>query len=117
MKVAALPDRTTLSSVGQINPQQFRLFTRSLVLVAIVKRHTVHLAGLLMDRSGVTGLDVDALTEQVLFLASDAFRCIVGQTLLLDGGISAIMPLTGNYRDTMESQFGQDDVPGLKGNA
>ena len=38
-------------------------FTRRLVSVAIVKRHAVHLAALLMDRSGVTGLDVNAVAE------------------------------------------------------
>jgi NAD(P)-dependent dehydrogenase (short-subunit alcohol dehydrogenase family) len=48
-----------------------------------------------------------------LFLASDDARYLVGQTLLFDGGQSAIMPLTGDFREPRREQWGRGYVPGL----
>jgi NAD(P)-dependent dehydrogenase (short-subunit alcohol dehydrogenase family) len=49
-----------------------------------------------------------------LFLASDDARYFIGQTLLYDGGQSAIMPLTGDFREPRAEQWGRGYVPGLE---
>jgi len=48
-----------------------------------------------------------------VFLASDEARFIVGQTFIADGGQTAILPATGDFRAPMGVQFGQGYVPGL----
>ena len=49
----------------------------------------------------------------VVCLASDDCKYIHGQTLIVDGGQLAIMPLTGNFRDPVQEQHGQGYVPGI----
>ena len=53
------------------------------------------------------------IARLAIFLASDDARYIVGQTFVIDGGQTAIMPLTGDFRDLRKVQFGQGYVPGL----
>ena len=48
-----------------------------------------------------------------IFLASPEGSFIRGQTLVIDGGQSAIMPLTGDFREPRKEQWGQGYVPGL----
>ena len=64
--------------------------------------------------AGILGDPVD-VARLAIFLASEESRYIIGQTLLIDGGTSAIMPLTGDFQQPMGVQFGQGYVPGLRG--
>lgn len=48
-----------------------------------------------------------------LFLASAEARYIIGETLVLDGGQTAIMPNTGDFRARRAEQWGKGYVPGL----
>jgi NAD(P)-dependent dehydrogenase (short-subunit alcohol dehydrogenase family) len=49
-----------------------------------------------------------------VFLASDDARYIIGQSLILDGGQGAIMPLTGDFREPRKEQWGRGYVPGIE---
>ena len=49
----------------------------------------------------------------VVCLASDDCNYIYGQTIVVDGGHLAIMPLTGNFREPVREQYGQGYVPGI----
>ena len=62
--------------------------------------------------AGVIGAPHD-IGRLALFLASEESRYIVGQTLVIDGGMLAIMPLSGDFRETRQEQWGQGYVPGL----
>lgn len=62
--------------------------------------------------AGIIGAPTD-IGKLALFLASDDARYIIGQTFVIDGGQLSIMPLTGDFRDQREEQWGQGYVPGL----
>jgi len=62
--------------------------------------------------AGVIGAPQD-IGRLAIFLASPEGSYIRGQTLVIDGGQSAIMPLTGDFREPRNEQWGQGYVPGL----
>ncbi len=62
--------------------------------------------------AGVIGAPHD-IGKLALFLASEESRYIVGQTIVIDGGMLAIMPLSGDFRDERQEQWGQGYVAGL----
>ena len=62
--------------------------------------------------AGVIGEPAD-IGGLALFLASDEARYIIGQTIVIDGGQLAIMPLTGDFREPRKEQWGQGYVPNL----
>lgn len=62
--------------------------------------------------AGVIGAPHD-IGKLALFLASEESRYIVGQTIVIDGGMLAIMPLSGDFRDARQEQWGQGYVAGL----
>ncbi len=62
--------------------------------------------------AGVLGAPHD-VGKLAIFLASAENRYIIGQTLVIDGGQLAIMPNTGDFRETRQEQWGQGYVPGL----
>ncbi len=62
--------------------------------------------------AGVLGAPHD-VGKLAIFLASEENRYIVGQTVVIDGGQLAIMPNTGDFRETRQEQWGQGYVPGV----
>ncbi len=61
---------------------------------------------------GFAGTPED-IANVAVFLASDAARYVVGQTLVVDGGTSSWMPFGEQFKQPMSRQFGQGYVPGL----
>ena len=61
---------------------------------------------------GFAGAPAD-IAGVALFLASDAGRYIVGQTLIVDGGTTSWMPFGEQFKAPMTTQFGKGYVPGL----
>ena len=61
---------------------------------------------------GFAGTPAD-IAGVALFLASDAGRYIVGQTLIVDGGTTSWMPFSEQFKEPMTAQFGKGYVPGL----
>ncbi len=55
----------------------------------------------------------DDIANVALFLASNAARYIVGQTLIVDGGTTSWMPFGEEFKQPMTTQFGLGYVPGL----
>jgi NAD(P)-dependent dehydrogenase (short-subunit alcohol dehydrogenase family) len=55
--------------------------------------------------AGFIGTPED-VAKLALFLASDASRYIVGQTIICDGGQTLVMPLTGDYRGRRNEKWG-----------
>ena len=53
------------------------------------------------------------IANMAMYLASDAARYVVGQTFIVDGGQTSIMPNSGDFRETRQEQWGQGYVPGL----
>lgn len=62
--------------------------------------------------AGIMGLPVD-IARLAIFLSSDEARYLIGQTIIVDGGQTAIMPLTGDPREPRKEQWGQGYVEGL----
>ena len=55
----------------------------------------------------------DDIANVALFLASDAARYLVAQTLVVDGGTTSWMPFGEQFKKPMTAQFGKGYVPGL----
>ncbi len=55
--------------------------------------------------AGFIGIPSD-VANLALFLASDASRYIVGQTIVCDGGQTSVMPLTGDFRGRRTEKWG-----------
>jgi len=55
----------------------------------------------------------DDIANVALFLASEAARYIVAQTLIVDGGTTSWMPFGEQFKQPMTTQFGQGYVPGI----
>lgn len=51
--------------------------------------------------------------EIAVFLASPASRYIIGQTIIADGGTTALMHFGEDFKQPMTHQFGRGYVPGL----
>ena len=61
--------------------------------------------------AGFTGEPRD-IANAAMFLASDAARYIIGQTVIVDGGTTSWMPFNDGFRDRAFGQSGKGYVPG-----
>jgi len=61
---------------------------------------------------GFAGTPLD-IANIAVFLATDAARYIVGQTIIADGGTSSWMPFGDGFKKPMKGRFGIGYVPGL----
>jgi NAD(P)-dependent dehydrogenase (short-subunit alcohol dehydrogenase family) len=61
---------------------------------------------------GFAGTPAD-IANVAVFLASDAGRYIVGQTLIVDGGTTSWMPFGDGFKKPVEASFGKGYVPGV----
>ena len=66
-----------------------------------------------MIPAGFEGTPKD-IAEATLFLASDAARYIVGQTLVVDGGSTAFWCLTDAFKKSSAIRYGKGYVPGIE---
>ena len=62
--------------------------------------------------AGFVGVPQD-IGAVAVFLASEAARYVVGQTLVVDGGTTSWMPFGEQFRQPTTGQFGRGYVPGL----
>ena len=53
------------------------------------------------------------IARLAIFLASDESRYIIGQTIICDGGQTALMAGIGDFRQPMKEIFGKGYVPGV----
>jgi NAD(P)-dependent dehydrogenase (short-subunit alcohol dehydrogenase family) len=58
---------------------------------------------------GFIGESID-IGRLAVFLASDESRYIIGQTVICDGGQTAVLPLTGDFRERKKVRWGRDYV-------
>ena len=63
--------------------------------------------------AGFLGSPTD-IGRLAIFLASDESRYSIGQTIIIDGGQTAIMPLTGDFRKERKEDWSGGHVPGFK---
>ncbi|MAE60190.1 MAG: short-chain dehydrogenase [Planctomycetaceae bacterium] len=61
--------------------------------------------------AGFVGAPRD-IANMAIYLASDAARFILGQTILVDGGTTSWMPFSEDFKEAFGGQFGQGYVPG-----
>jgi len=65
--------------------------------------------------AGYVGTPAD-IGKAVVFLASEAGRFMLGQTLVIDGGTTSWMPFNDQFHQTLTErgiQFGKGYIPGL----
>lgn len=62
--------------------------------------------------AGIIGKPSD-VNRVAIFLASDEAGYLTGQALILDGGQSAILPLTGDFRQAQWERWGRGCVPSI----
>ena len=68
-------------------------------------------AGMILP-AGFIGQPED-IGRLAIFLASDRSRYIIGQTIICDGGRTALMAGIGDFRQPMKEIFGKGYVPGI----
>ena len=61
---------------------------------------------------GHAGVPLD-IARLAVFLCSDDAEYIIGQTLVADGGTTALMSLISDFRNESASRFGTGYVPGV----
>ncbi len=62
--------------------------------------------------AGIVGSPED-IGHLATYLASDESRYLLGQTIIIDGGQTSIMPLSGDFREPRKEQWGQGYVDGI----
>lgn len=65
-----------------------------------------------MIPAGFEGTPMD-IAEVTLFLASDASRYMVGQTLVVDGGSSSFFSFSDDFKKSSDVRYGKGYIPGI----
>ena len=91
-----------VGSMWRTTPKPFRDLTNAQAVETAREKVPVARFGVPLD-----------IAKLAVFLCSDEASFIVGQTIIADGGTTALMSLISDFRNESTAHFGTGYVPGL----